>query len=80
MLKFPRKEEREQEKESEGIGKEGKERRREGMGIEWGGILGKEKCVERNERTWFATRKKNNLLGPDGMISDPSKSRQLDTL
>ena len=37
MTKFPRKVEREKGKETEGKGKEGKERRR-GEVIEWGGI------------------------------------------
>ena len=51
MLKFPRKEEGKMEKEAERRGKErkggrrgiGKEEGEQGKGIEWGGLLGKEK-------------------------------------
>ena len=53
MLKFPRKEEGKKEKETEGRGKEGKERKRggeeKGKGTEWRCILGKKKKVRKEK-------------------------------
>ena len=68
MLKFPKKEEGEKGKETEGRGKDWKERKggrgeeegEKGKGTEWGGMLGmKTKVCKRNEGALLATRKKN---------------------
>ena len=78
MLKFPRKEERKNDWK-EGRRKESKEGRKERKGkerekgkeTEWGGLLGKEKRVcKNNEGTWLATRKKNIFLSPGNDIEN----------
>ena len=68
MLQFPRQEEGGKEKETEGRGIEGKERRR-GRGMKerekvkgQNGVVYWERrreCVKGNEGAWLATRKKN---------------------
>ena len=72
MLKFPRKEEREKEKETEGKGierKEGgdEEEREKGKGTEWGGVVyweRRRKFVKK--RRYFACyQEEKYFLGPD---------------
>ena len=72
LLKFPRKEDEEKKKESEGMGKEGKKeggrkRKKERKVKGQNGVVyweRRRKCAKRNEGTWSATRKKNTFLGP----------------
>ena len=71
MLKFPRKEERRKEKETEGGEEEGKKAREEGKEGErnkerkikgYNGVVyweRRRKCVKMNEGSGLATRKKN---------------------